>query len=76
MTNLKSTSYVVKEMLDTIKEFYQIKRNLIIAHNRIRLCHRLVVYKQAYDISQEDLTMPAPTPAPNTPVKSHSQKNT
>ena len=59
MTNLKRTSYVDKELLDTMKEFFQKKRNLIIAHNFIRLCHRLVVYKQAYDISQEDLTMPA-----------------
>ena len=58
-------------MLDTMKEFYQIKRNLIIAHNRIGLCHRLVVYKQAYDIGQEDLISPRPTPQPNTPLKSH-----
>ena len=28
-TNLKSLYYVVKKMQDTMKEFYQIKRNLI-----------------------------------------------
>ena len=56
MTNLKNTFYEDKEMLDNMKEFYQIKRNLIIQHNHI--LPRLVVYKKAYDISQEDRTMP------------------
>ena len=45
------------------------QRNLIISflflsqHNCF--CNRLVVYKQAYDISQEDLTIPAPHPTPH-----------
>ena len=30
MANLKNTFYEDKEMLDNMKEFYQIKRNLII----------------------------------------------
>ena len=34
----------------------------LIQHNCI--LHRVVVYKQAYDISREDVTMPAPTPSP------------
>ena len=55
-----------------MKEYYLIQRNLIISilflihHNRI--LPRLVVYKQAYDISQEDLTMshhPTPRPIPH-----------
>ena len=54
--NLKNTFYEDKEMLDIMKEFYQIKRNLIIQHNHI--LSRLVVYKKAYDISQEDRIMP------------------
>ena len=32
-TNLKNTFYVDKEIQDSMKEFYQIKRNLIIQHN-------------------------------------------
>ena len=31
MTNLRSASYVDKEMQDIMKKFYQIKRNLIIS---------------------------------------------
>ena len=32
MTNLKNTFYEDKEMHDIMKEFYQVKRNLIIYH--------------------------------------------
>ena len=43
-------------------------------HNCI--CNRLVVYKQAYDTSQEDLTMSHhPHTTTNTASKSHSQKS-
>ena len=63
--NLKKTFYEDKEMLDNIKEFYQIKRNLTIQHNHI--LPRLVVYKKAYDISQEDRTVPHTPPASNIP---------
>ena len=59
-------------MQDTMKKFFQIKRNLIISilfliqYNRILT--RLVVYKQAYDISRGGRTMshhPTPRPTPH-----------
>ena len=57
MTNLKITFYVDKEIQDIMKEFHQIKRNLIISilfliqHNCI--LSRQVVYKKAYDINRK-----------------------
>ena len=51
-----------------MKEYYQIKRNLIIQNNRI--LSRLVVYKKAYDISRKRLH-PRPTP---TTQQNHKKK--
>ena len=61
-------------MLDIMKKFYQIKRNLIISilfliqHNCIR--SRLVVYKKAYDIGRKG-SHPRPTP-----ISQQNHKNT
>ena len=50
-TNLKNTLYEDKEIQDIMKEFYQIKRDLIIQQNCI--LSRQVVYKKTYDISRK-----------------------
>ena len=44
-----------------IKKIYSYMCNHICIHT----CHRLVVYKQAYDISQEDRTLYDTTPNNN-----------
>ena len=64
-----------KEIQDIMKEFYQIKRNLIISilfliqHNRI--LSRAVVYKKAFDISRKG-SHPRPTP---TTQQNHKNTN-
>ena len=65
MTNLKKLSYEDKEIQDSMKKYYQIKRNLItpifflIQYNCI--LSRAVVYKEAFDISRKG-SHPYPTP--------------
>ena len=51
MINLKIIFYVVKEMYDIMMEFFLTKRNPIFQH--ISITSRLVVYKEAFDISRK-----------------------
>ena len=75
MTSLKSTFYVDKKIQDIMKEFYQIKRNLIISilflNQNNCILSRQVVYKKAYDISRKG-SHPHPTP---TSQRNHKNTN-
>ena len=75
MTNLKNIFYVDKEMLDIMRKFYQIKRNLIISIlfliQRNCILSRLSSVQKAFDIGHKG-SHPHPTP---TSQRNHKNTN-